>query len=375
MDPVIIAAIITAVGVIIAAFIAKQKGESAHTKSDVDVPQKELPPISISSSGNDTHISKEFAVGVLLVLICSTLFGGSHVLGKYVITAKSDPILVVTIRNIIAGLVILIFSTFLRCISQEKDSNIKYTKDSLYMIIGKTLSGVFYFAAFLYLSATSTVTLYKLNPIYTFIILLFLIKKPLTMSSFTNVIIGIVIAISGSILSVHGLDDTFSLRGDAVAPGILYIVLASFFWSVFMVSSEKHKDSHVKNACLWQRQKYVANIYLISSIPFVLLLLAFTFLRPDITDIRTVTIDEILLIMPLGLFSGVIGILYFEALKRISPLLISVIISLEIFFTMIFESLFIGTDLGWYVFIGGLLVAVGAISVGRESRNLSVNTF
>jgi len=186
------------------------------------------------------------------------------------------------------------------------------------------------------------------------------------------VLIGIVVAISGSILSVYNFNSTPSLSVEAVTPGILFIVLAGFFWSVYMVSSERHKDSQISKACMWQRQRYVANIYLISSIPFVLLVLAISFLRPEITDVRTITIDEILLIMPLGLFSGVIGILYFEALKRISSLLISVIISLEIFFTMIFESLFIGHSLGWNVFLGGLLVAVGAISVGREAGKLKL---
>jgi drug/metabolite transporter (DMT)-like permease len=241
------------------------------------------------------------------------------------------------------------------------------------MIIGRSLSGAFYFATFLYLSATSTITLYKLNPIYTFILLLFLIKLPLSLSSFTNVLIGVVVAISGSILSVYNFNGASSMSIEAVIPGIVFVVLAGFFWSVYMVSSESHKGSQISKACMWQRQRYVANIYLISSIPFVLLVILLTFLRPDITDIRAITFSEIILISPLGLLSGVIGILYFEALKRISSLLISVIISLEIFFTMIFEAVFIGHDLGWNVFLGGLLVAVGAVSVGREAGKLKLN--
>jgi len=151
MDPIIIAAIITAIGAIIAAFISQQRGGRNQENTGGDTLRDELPPKKNLPIDNipRTHISKQFAIGVLLVVICSILFGGSHVLGKYVITAKSDPILVVTIRNIIAGLVIFVFSLILKGLSQEKNINIKYTKDSFYMVVGRSLSGAFYFATFL----------------------------------------------------------------------------------------------------------------------------------------------------------------------------------------------------------------------------------
>ncbi|MCP4353471.1 MAG: DMT family transporter [Desulfobacterales bacterium] len=367
MNSTIVAAIITTIGTIAAAFIARKKNlgkenEDNQAISDPDIPDRDKP---------DTHADKEFVIGILLVLICSVLFGISHVFGRYLIKSHLNPLVIVTVRNIVSGILIFFLSLILRKFSTSSNYSVSFTKDSFFMMLGRTVSGLFYFISFMYLSATLSITLYKLNPIYTFIILLFLIKTRLSNYSFVKILIGVIIAVIGSILLIVKFG-TESTPMEYILPGIISIILAGIFWSVFIVFSEKHKSSHIKKTELWERQRYVSYIYLLSSIPFIILVLLGSEMYPSLIDLSKISYSDITETAFLGIISGLVGILYFEALKRISSLLVNVIISLEIFFTMIFEWLYLGQDMTWNIYFGAILVIIGAISVGRESDNLKL---
>jgi len=376
MDPNIVAALIIAFATIIAALIARQKNLISDVPAEIkekERVEKETPsaPSSITDIPK-AHISRDFVIGILLVLICSVLFGGSHVLGKYIISTNVHPLVVVTLRNLFSGLFILIVALSLKTSSENKNFRIHFTKDSAYMVLGRSLSGLCYFWSFVYLSATLAITLYKLNPVYTFIMILLFIGSSFSKISFFNILFGILIAIVGSIVTVGTFNGAPSDSIFEILPGIVLIVLAGIFWSVFIVSSEKHKSSQIMKVTFWERQLYVSFVYLIATLPFILILLVSEAFWPDFLKLKEITFIEILKVLPLGLLSGTIGILYFEALKRISSLLVSVIISLEIFFTMIFESLFLRPNITWNIFLGAILIILGAVSVGRESRNLKL---
>jgi drug/metabolite transporter (DMT)-like permease len=377
MDPTIIAAIITVIGTpigTIIAYLILNKLKEGDGK-----PAQTYTKISRDLGSNRTHIlteettlNKQFLTGIILVLTCAIIFGGSHVLGKYIIGSTENPLLVITGRNFVSGVVIFLFSLVTKQFSEKKKTTIQFDRDSLLMIIGRTVSGFFYLMTFLYLSATLTITLYKINPIYTFIFLLFLVKTAISKISVFNILIGVIVCIVGSIITINGANiqfGTFSTEWQ----GIIFVLLAGIFWSVYTVYSEKHSSSHLGQTVLWERQLYLAKIYFISTLPFflILLIVVYTFPESQFANIFISLID-VLTIVLLGFFSGIIGILYFEALKRISSLLVSVIISLEIFFTMIFETIFLGQPSSGIIFLGAILIIVGAISVGRESDKLKI---
>lgn len=377
MDSIIIASIITTIGTvtatIIVALISKRRegdGKSAQTDTRISWYQaSNQKPIRTEGP---TLKDDKFLTGIILVLTCAIIFGGSHVLGKHIITSTANPLLVIAGRNFISGVVIFLFSLVTKAFSEKKKTTIQFDRDSLLMILGRTLSGFFYLMTFLYLSATLTITLYKINPIYTFIFLLFLVKTAISKISVLNILIGVIVCIVGSIITINGANIQFGTISTEWQ-GIIFVLLAGIFWSVFSVYSEKHKSSHVERTVLWERQLYLAKIYLFSTLPFFLILLigVYTFPESQFTNIFISLID-VLKIVLLGVFSGTIGILFFEALKRISSLLVSVIISLEIFFTMIFETIFLGQPSSWNMFFGAILIIVGAISVSRESNNLKI---
>jgi len=242
------------------------------------------------------------------------------------------------------------------------------------MIIGRVFSGIFYFLTLMYLSATTTITLYKINTIFTFIILLFLLHTVISKLSFYNILIGIMISFIGVLLAVMGSESNLLKAIEANYIGVIFSLLAGIFWSIYIVFSERYSSKHPTYSSFGSRQKYVSYIYLISSLPLIFALFLPSEILPTDLSINNVdySFKDMVSITILGCVSGIIGILYFEALKRISSLLVGVLISLEIFFTMIFEKIFLDVDVTFQLFIGATLIILGAISVGRESKKLKL---
>ncbi len=370
MDPIVIAAIITAIATITAALIHRYKREA--------YPQEKEPPIDDGAETQEPDISKEsivsdkqYYIGVLLIIICSILFGINHTLSRYIVNGYSSPFIAVMIRNTVSGLVILSTANLVRSFDQiNKPKPIKFTRDSWLMVLGRSASGLFYFLGLMYLSTVTAVTLYKLNPIFTFIILLFIMKTALPNISFLNIMIGIFVSICGSLVSIAIFDLDFASDGLELVWGTVFILCAAVFWSLYLVSAERDTYSSVKNIGFWRRQQYLGYIYLITAVPFIIYSTYLTIFTDSIDTLFNISKKAFALLVLIGLISGVIGILYFEALKRVSSLLGTVIISLEIFFAMIFALLFLGENVGWNVYVGAVLVIIGSVSIGRESDKL-----
>ena len=370
MDSVIVAALITAAATILAAllhgYLGRRRPRELSSESVQGLPQG--PP---APSETVHQIERDFVVGVLLTLLLAVIFGMNHVLGRHVISTSSvNPLLVAAGRNFASGLFILLFAIVLQHFESEPRRKIALSRDSALMVLGRTTSSLFYFLALVYLTATSTITLYKLNTIYTFIILLFLIKRVLPTISVANILIGMIVAISGSVVTIIGFNRSESVETNL--SGILFVILAGFFWSVYIVHAERYSSRHPEQATLCERQRYVGYIYLLSSLPLVLIVAFSPFFASGQYATYNISIADTGKIIALGCISGTIGILYFEALKRISSLLVGVIVSLEIFFTMIFERLFLEQEISWNLFLGAVLVIVGSVSVGRESTKLKL---
>ncbi len=369
MDVQIIAAIITAAATIFAVFISHWLVVSRK----VAPPDPIEEPTGAPKETTAESIDRDFIVGVALSLALAVIFGLSHVLGKYIVTTSTEnPLLVITGRNVISGLFILIFAHVIRHLKQEQVIKYTYTKDSAFMVLGRSASSIFYFLTFLYLTATATITLYKLNTIFTFILLMFLVTQALSRISVANILIGIVVGIAGSVVTIGGFGESLNGENQTSSVGVSFALLAGIFWSVYIVFSERYSANNPQYNSLSSRQSYVGRIYLFSSIPLILLLAVAPFTMPEQYSTMNISLEGLFGVVALGCISGVIGILYFEALKRISSLLVGVIISLEIFFTMVFENIFLGQNITWNLFVGALLVIVASISVGRESKKLKL---
>ena len=321
----------------------------------------------------EQHNPMRFTVGVMLTLACASLWGASHVIGKHVISSEADPLFVVAGRNAVSGIVILFISLVL-AFRSEDSYKIEFTRSSIVMIAGRSVSGLFYFMSFAFLSATQAITLYKLNPLYTLAILLLVFPRSLTGLSVLRVGIGVVLAITGSILAALSSQQSVTQFNDVPAVGIVYMVIAGVFWSAFVVSSESHTSSRIEGTRFWHRQRYVAYVYLLSSLPFAGWLVVKLLLVPELMNELRIDLEAVTQVCVLGGISGVIGTLYFEAIKRISSLLVSVIVSLEVFVTLMLEAIFLNHPITSLAILGAVTVITGAIVVSFETKRVRGTT-
>jgi len=375
-DPNIISGIIIAMGTIIATFINLLSKRKRKKKELIKEGIKEEIIVDEKAKKSEEEILGKIdvrkLVGIVLTIACAILFAVSHVLSKFVVDTEINPMVILVGRNIISGLTILIFVLIIKSFYQKSKLRVHLNRDSLYMILGRGFSGIFYLASLIYLSATSMIIIYKLNAIFTFILLLFLIKNKLKFESITNILFGIIVCIIGTFIIAQN-NAVISYEYDTEGmTGILLGIGAAFLWSVYIVYAEKHEKTSICNTNIVERQFFLGIIYLISTLPVVLLVVLSVFFDAGVFSSYTVEWKEIGIIAFIGIISGIIGILYFEAIKRISALLVTVIISLEIFFTMIFENIFLENIVTLNIVLGAILVIIGAISVGRESKKMKL---
>lgn len=367
MDTTIIAALITGISIILAAIIQAKKAKHPAEKTK-EVAEKKGQKEALPSDG---VVSIAFFRGVILALFLSVLFGFSHIIGKHIVDDKSiDPVWVVTGRNIVSGVVVLLFAIFVRARSLQPGFGFLFNMDSFFMIIGRSFSALFYFMAFAYLTASETITLYKTNPLFIFLIILLIIKNPLPRISFLNISMGVILVVAGSLALVSKDGISREIISSQQMQGALFSVLAGLFWAVFMVSS--HRYNSLAGAALdyWGRQRNLAYIYLLSSIPLIIICFSVDTGALFNKQPQEISLEFLINIVILGAISGVIGIIYFEINNLISPILSTSIISLEIFFTILLENVFLGAPFSGAVFMSGILIVIGSVSIAREHQKI-----
>ncbi len=78
-------------------------------------------------------------------------------------------------------------------------------------------------------------------------------------------------------------------------------------------------------------------------------------------------------LLVLGFFSAVGILMYSEAVKRVSALLVTTLVSLELLITMMFEATFLKQTFEWFMVHGTVLIIIGAVSIGRENKRLRLS--
>ena len=354
MDTEIIVAIIGLFGAILYLFATARinKTPEAPGESSTSTPPK---PIDTS-----------YLVGIGLISLCALLFALQHVVAKYVINVSGSPAFSVAVRNLVSGAFIIGIAFVARCFSKERSDGVRFDLDSWVMVGGRCLSGLCYFSALVYLTATEVTSLYKLNPIYTLVILVALAPLKAKAVDLINLVIGTFIAVLGALVVVANPSSEIGITLPWV--GVILMVLAGIFWSLFIVASRRHESTGLGKAPFWQRQQHIGLVYLYGAVPVIILFVA----RLATGQEPLVQTQSLIPLVFLGLLSGAIGLLYFEALKRISALLASIIVGFEIFFTIVIEKCILGEPVTLHLFVGAALVMVGAVGVSRETRKLQL---
>jgi drug/metabolite transporter (DMT)-like permease len=309
--------------------------------------------------------------GLVLMGFCALLLGVSHALTRKVLVQCVEPLVAVTLRNFISAVIVLATAGLARRLSGNPRRYLTYDRWTWMAVAGKALSGIFYFYAMSGLTATAGILLYRLNPIYTLILAFALVplavRKQLSVGLLT---LGAVLSVAGAVMGAFDLHGAAAgATAGAGKSGVLFMLLAGPCFSLFLVSSEKHRASAVGEADFAARQGYVAQIELLALIPVLAGAVAVTWLH-GWTVTTWAQAGELGI---LGAIAGGIGILYFEAVKRIGALLASVIVGLEVHVTILCEWFWLGEPVSAWAVWGGVLVLAGVALVARENQVLIRN--
>jgi drug/metabolite transporter (DMT)-like permease len=308
-------------------------------------------------------------VGIWLMATCAVLLGISHALGRKILLESVEPLVAVAIRNAISAAVVLIIATVARWVTGAPRRYLTYDRWTWLAVAGRSLSGIFYFYGLSALTATAGILLYRLNPVYTLILALVLVPAVVRRQlSLGALVLGTVLSVAGAVMGA-GAHRPMDAEGSGAGAGILFMLLAGPCFSLFLVSWEKHRASAIEQSDFSARQGYQAQIELWALIPLLLGAVSISLLKG-----WTVTsAGQWLELGVLGTITGCIGILYFEAVKRIGALLASVIVGLEVHVTILFERLWLGEPVTIWALVGGVLVLAGVALVARENQVLMRN--
>ena len=224
----------------------------------------------------------------------------------------------------------------------------------LIVALAKMLEALGFIYAVVYISATRTTILTKLNVLWTFLILLIFYRQEVGLWSLG----GSLVVFLGVFVVTGGLEAGATLTREVLL-GSGLAVLSGLAMAVFSVALSKDPASGVP-VSIAQRLRFTA--VLLGMV--VLLLLPLVIARwPETCP----PAGQLFRLWFCGAFCiGLVYYCYYGALQRISSLLAVVIISFTIPFTLLIEGLFFPVEITWSLVAGALLIVCGVVSVSRE---------
>ncbi len=290
-----------------------------------------------------TKKAKNFK-GELFVVISAVGFGTMGVLGKLAYKEGLNTQTLLTLRFIFASLILFV-------ILKLKGKSVKIPAEHIksYFFLGSilyTLVSFFYFFALNYISASLTVVIFFLYPIYVTIISIVFLKDKLTKIKLICLIVsfvGIYIIVSPGNAQVNMTGIILSLIG-----GLLYA-----FYVVFLgYSNIKYTDS------------LTTGFYINLFAAFGMGTWAFTtqnFIYP-------INSQALMYSILLGLFASAVAIMaFFAGVKLIGAVKASIIANVEPLAAVILATVILSETLSMTQLFGGLLIIVAVITISLPS--------
>ncbi len=305
-------------------------------------------------------------LGIGAIAACALLLGLSHVLSRKLVLEAVDPFLAVGLRNLIAGSLIFLLAGLARHFSPLEHRSLRFDRWTWLAIFGRSISGICYFAGLLSITATAGIMLYRLNPIYTLALAYWLTPTAHRREvAILPLAVGTLLAIGGAMLGAITPGGDIG-AGTTAWHGVVLMLIAAPFWSLFLISWEKHRASRVDDTDFASRQRYVAQIDLMAAVPMIAIGIVIAWTQSG-DGLRPEHWRQLILLSGI---TALIGILYFESVKRIGALLASIIVGAEVYFTILFEAWILGQPGSSLSMLGATILIAGAILVARQNRAL-----
>jgi drug/metabolite transporter (DMT)-like permease len=278
-----------------------------------------------------------------------------------------EPLVAVAFRNVISATMILGIAAVSRRMSGSARRDLTFDRWTWIAVIGKSLSGILYFYGLSGLTAATGILLYRLNAVYTLIFALLLVPAAVRRNvPLGKLLLGTVLSVAGAAMGAVVQSGAGVAGGHSFQTGLAFMLLAGPFFAMFLISWEMHRASGIEQSDFSSRQGYLARIEWLALIPVLAGAVGVSLVH----GWTVASGGQWLELAGLGAISGGIGVLYFEAVKRIGALLASLIVGLEVHVTILVEHWWLGEPVRLLALAGGGLVLAGVALVARENQTL-----
>jgi drug/metabolite transporter (DMT)-like permease len=297
---------------------------------------------------------RDYILGIIYSVCCAVLWSLSYISLSY-LTPKVG-LLAMNVALLGFGTVFLFLGSWLALLwKDEKISSsrisVNWSSPSPWIVTAANIASfILFIYALNFISASQTITLQKINPIFVAIGTWIWLRRKPSRSTLATVFF----VVSGTLLITA--NDRFGFTGGSQITGSLYAILAGASFALFGVGIEKIEQSE---SGLAGRLRFLAMIFLISYI----VIISIAYFRG-----RMISFDRIVLILLVlnGLRIAVVYALYYAAVRRLGALFASVLVAIEVPLTMLWDWLFLNTSPELRLIWGAVAILLGAITLAWE---------
>ncbi len=286
-------------------------------------------------------------LGIVLIFLAGACFGFLGIFGKYFYSLGFDTGEILTVRFIIASLVLAIYFCYHYIVNKRNyfyTSKGQFVLSSLLGILGYALFSSLLFISFKYLSVSLAVMLLFTFPVFVFIGSVIWHKEKVTKTKLISLF-----------LALLGLLFLFSVevKVDSLQ-GVFYALGSAVFYAIYILVSDKfQKNIH----------PLTSSYYVISASALTLLFVN----RPDFHHILQADVKSLLMFVGLGVIGTVFPLtLFLAGLQKVSGTKASVLGTVEPILASIYAMIFFNEPLSLMQIVGIVLVLIADVLIIKK---------
>lgn len=293
----------------------------------------------------------DYVLGIFYSLVCVALWSLSYISLSYV-TPKVDLLNINIVLLGSASIFLLagwgLAYLFDRTAGSEIRLNVNWKTAAPWIIVAANLASFLLFIYSLhFISASQTITLQKMNPLFVVIIAVLWLKKKPT----TSTVSAVFLVILGAFLIM--VNDQFGFTGGPNVLGSGLAILAGASFAVFTVGLEKIEEDRLSRT---QALGFMTLVFVLSYIGIVSI--GYLYGSSLTFDYK---VTGILLLN--GLRVALVYGFYQAAVRRIGALLTCVVVALEVPVTMLWDWKLLNNVPGGRLAIGAIAILFGATTL------------
>lgn len=286
----------------------------------------------------------------LMILLAALAWGSSFPVIKWGL-GYVDPVIFVFLRFLLATAVTLLVA-FVR--GPGKILELSFMRGVIFLGLLNASGYILEFTGMLYTTASKASLLVNVNVVLVALLSLLLLGESLGWRR----IAALIISLLGIVLITVDGDLTVFLSWSFV--GDILVLSAGVVWAIYIVYSKRVMDSTGAGAL-----DVSLAVILLTAVIF-----AFPALLYGLYDASSLaglaSLQGLSALLYLGVVCTTLAfILYFEGLKRVSASVTAILLLVEIVFSVLLSSVFLGESVSVYMVAGGLAICLAVVMVSR----------